>query len=322
MIDALQLRQNLSTNRVYLMGISILWIVFHHVGFFGLYNFSGLSDFVIKLGSCGVDIFLVLSSFGLYNSLNKNFKIWHFYKRRIVRIIPPFVFIILGFHVRHLLESLSVNFWINELMCNWYIGFIIIAYLFYPLIFLMQKKLLFLPFLLGSVIGFVGTILLIMHDMDDIHQVPMLMTQRIPVFCLGSLVADDRFKLSWKNVSCSLGVIMVALYFSFVLNMEYLVYPLYLLLMIPLFSCLSHLLDKMLFSKLVLMKWGGQFLKFLGTITLELYLVHMKVLPILVRHNIDGIFGVFITFISSILLAYFVRKILSLSFFEHYRARK
>lgn len=262
MTDALHFKQQLSAYRTYIMGFSILWIVFHHVGFFGLCSFTAISDFVIKLGSCGVDIFLILSAFGLYKSLSNNFNIYRFYKRRVIRILPPFILVVLGFHIKHLIDSLSPYFWINELLCNWYIGFIIIAYLLYPLIFLVQKKYMWLPFLVGCIIGVVGTILLVIYDMDDIHQVPMLMVQRIPVFCLGSLIADDRFKFSLKYCNFALGFVLAAIYFSFVLNVEYLVYPFYLLLMIPLLSCLSCLLDKMLSSKMYLMKWGGAILTF------------------------------------------------------------
>lgn len=319
MTDALRFKQQLSAYRTYLMGFSILWIVFHHVGFFGLCSFTAISDFVIKLGSCGVDVFLILSAFGSYNSLSKNFNICQFYKRRIIRIIPAFVIIVLGFHVKHLVDSLSLYFWINELLCNWYIGFIIIAYLFYPLIFLVQKRFMWMPFLIGCTIGGVGTVLLVIYNMDDIHQVPMLMIQRVPVFCLGSLIADDRFKFSLRYCYLALSMVLVAIYFSFVKNVEYLVYPLYMLLMIPFLSCLSCLLQKMLTSNMKLMKWGGQFLHLSGLITLELYLVHMKVIPILVRHNINGLQGLIVMFACSILLACFVHKFCSLQIFMHCR---
>ena len=66
---------------------------------------------------------------------------------------------------------------------------------------------------------------------------------------------------------------------------------------------------------------GGQFLHFLGLITLELYLVHMKVIPILVRHNVDGLLGLIIMLVSSILLSYCVRKICSLQILKYCRVK-
>ena len=316
MIDVHHFKNLLSTYRGYLMGISILWIMFHHIGFFGLYDFGGFADFIIKLGSCGVDVFLVLSSFGLYKSLSHNSSLTRFYKRRIIRIIPPFVIIVSSFRIKHLIDLFSFSFWKYELLYNnWFISFILIAYILFPFIYKIQKKYLWLPFVLSCVISLVGTVLLITYNMDDIHQIPMLMVQRMPVFCMGSLVADNRFRLPVKHVFLLLFAILFAIYLSFSMKVEYLIYPLYLFLMIPLLYCLSSLMEKTVMDKTflanthMLVGW----VNYCGAITLEIYLVHMKIIPILVHHKMDGLFGVLIVFASSILLASIFHRVLNIS---------
>ena len=90
-------RNVISKSRNEIMGISILWIMLHHVFFFNLWNFE-LFTFPIMIGSWGVDIFLFLSSFGLYHSFSSNNHLLRFYKRRINRILPVFLLIYLSYH--------------------------------------------------------------------------------------------------------------------------------------------------------------------------------------------------------------------------------
>lgn len=138
-MNSVHFRKLLSEYRTQIMGFAILWIILHHIGFFSMYAFNPIVNFFIKLGSCGVDIFLVLSSFGLYMSYSNNSDIKRFYKRRLIRILPAFLIIVLFFHIKHLGESLSIGFWISEFLANWYISFILLAYLFYPLIYYKKK---------------------------------------------------------------------------------------------------------------------------------------------------------------------------------------
>jgi peptidoglycan/LPS O-acetylase OafA/YrhL len=87
-----------------LRAISVLGVIFYHANIF-IYNkrfFSG--------GFLGVDIFFVISGYlissliinELYNSANFNF--FHFYKKRIRRILPAFLFVIFfSFPIAYLL---------------------------------------------------------------------------------------------------------------------------------------------------------------------------------------------------------------------------
>lgn len=257
-MDAVDFRKLTSKYRTEIMGMAILMVIFHHIGFGGMYSCTGIANFFLKLGSCGVDLFLVLSSFGLYFSIEKNPNLWHFYKRRLFRITPAFLLIILGFHMNHLEDALNMRFWYVELRNNWYIPFILVAYLFFPLVYKLQKKRLLTPLLLACVISFIGTVLLVYSHRDNIHNVPMLMLQRLPVFCLGALLADSRAAWRLKHYSVCLLVLLFALYVSFALDKEYLVYPLYFLACVPMICLLVSCLYKLGAERL----WGGDFCTF------------------------------------------------------------
>ena len=73
-------------NRTYLMGLSISWIVIFHVYLWC--NMSGIpTSWWIELfdkGALGVDIFLILSAYGLEASVEKN-TLGRYYMNRIKR---------------------------------------------------------------------------------------------------------------------------------------------------------------------------------------------------------------------------------------------
>ena len=284
------------------MGIAILWIMIHHIQFFGLDEFVPLSFFA-RIGSCGVDIFLFVSSFGLYHSLVKNGNVKDFYKRRFVRIFPTFIVCVLTLAVlRNPVLIFSPKYWYNQFYSNWYISFILLMYLFYPFIFKVQQKHLYLPLLLGLTFSLSMTVLLVLLGKDDIHEVPMLMLQRIPIFVVGSLFADKRFiaSIPFGAYLLNLVVTCVLLYYSYQYGLEYFVYPLFFFLTISLvvliLSSWIRMIDKPL-SKF-------------GNLSLELYLIHMVLIPFILRHHIAEniqkwiivLMVFFISYVTAILL--------------------
>ena len=78
--------QKISKYRSALMGVAILWILLHHSGMNLMRLFA-----VKRSGYGGVDIFLFVSGLGLSVSLTKNEDIIAFYKKRMVRLFPSYV---------------------------------------------------------------------------------------------------------------------------------------------------------------------------------------------------------------------------------------
>lgn len=152
------IRNQISLYRNELMGFSILWIILHHTQFFHMANYDNI-DYLIRMGSCGVDIFLFLSSFGLYRSFNQNNNIKKFYLKRILRIFPTFIFIVFIYKLKEGFATLlSPLTWLNELHSNWFIPFILLMYAIFPLLFKLQQKKTYLPIIVTSVLSILITI--------------------------------------------------------------------------------------------------------------------------------------------------------------------
>lgn len=80
---------NIGTYRTELMGISTWMILLLH---FPLFNDTLLENIQGNL-FLGVEIFIMLSGFGLYYSFQKNNDIKKFYFKRLYRIMPFYFFI-------------------------------------------------------------------------------------------------------------------------------------------------------------------------------------------------------------------------------------
>ena len=134
----------ISEYRNALMGAAILWVMCHHSGFFFPYHV--LNRFC-ELGYAGVDIFMFLSGLGVYVSLNKNPDTASFYKRRIERILPAYLPVLLiwlianwpqgetaiipGFVIGNLT---GIAYWLNMQYFNWYIVALPTYYFLAPLL--------------------------------------------------------------------------------------------------------------------------------------------------------------------------------------------
>ena len=68
------------------MGYSILWIMMLHFTFIQVKPLG----FVAQYGFAGVEIFMMVSGFGLFFSLEKDASLKHFYKKRLLRIFPTY----------------------------------------------------------------------------------------------------------------------------------------------------------------------------------------------------------------------------------------
>lgn len=136
--------------RTIVMGISMLMIVIFHSD---LPKISG--SIIYKNLHIGVDCFLFLSGIGIVQSLNKNNNLLEFYKRRVSRILPTTITLIIIFSYCMLifndkfsgeefyLQITSLNFWLykgNYPLFMWYIPCIMLYYFISPYIFNYLKK--------------------------------------------------------------------------------------------------------------------------------------------------------------------------------------
>ena len=198
----------LSKYRSELMGLAILWVVWFHSDvrfhFFHIGFINKLLSFFKDIGYGGVDVFLLLSGMGIYNSLEKN-DISQFMKNRIKRIVPVWwVSLIISvflcrffFHVYiSKVEILGfatfTGFWIDmSNQGNWYVYAIVLFYLispvFYSSIKSSQNKAMTTFFLI---------IIALLVSVSFFGLFKLIVFTRIPIFLIGMFVSS-----SLKNAS-------------------------------------------------------------------------------------------------------------------------
>lgn len=195
----------LSKYRTKLMGIAIIWIVLYHGNEIGMILPKPLEiiNFVLEKGRGGVEIFLFLSGLGLYYSYNKNPDMKRFYKRRMVRVIFPYLLISLPFWIGQdlfihrnfsaFLKNITlISFWTERYTRLWYFGLLIPLYLIFPFLYKCifdgsgqgKSEVTRVWIMIGLVIIFNISIKLIFPDYYS--KVEIALT-RIPIFIIGVL---------------------------------------------------------------------------------------------------------------------------------------
>jgi peptidoglycan/LPS O-acetylase OafA/YrhL len=136
-------------DRPYIMGLSIIAVVLYHlVSFTNIYRHTSVPVFLN--GYLGVDVFFVLSTFGLCFSFEKN-NITTFYKHRIKRLFPLYLIFLLLVYFIFRPSSPLLN--IILFQCSglsaikalhtdveWYTPSIICVYLLFPLLYYCGKR--------------------------------------------------------------------------------------------------------------------------------------------------------------------------------------
>lgn len=138
--------KQISKNRSFIMGIACLWIMLLHCHLkINLYPILALSRF----GFTQVDIFMFLSGFGLYFSLEKSNDCWKFYQKRFSRILPAYLSFAAVYIIYevcrgeiNLYDALGVitmtSFWQSgSHVFSWFGQAIAMFYLFAPILFLL-----------------------------------------------------------------------------------------------------------------------------------------------------------------------------------------
>ena len=179
-----------------LMGIAILIVVYGHL----LYYHSGLLQYqylnITEWYTVGsVDMFLFLSGFGIYFSLNRDSDPLHFMQRRLNRLLPsylPFILVFCGFmmatgqmDVWQALGNLTTFGWWTRMgsQFNWYIPTLLAAYLASPLLYAVihrygKRSLWVFPLLFLLEVACVDTSL-------------MMGVSRLPVYFLGMYLGHE-----------------------------------------------------------------------------------------------------------------------------------
>ncbi|QWU14487.1 Peptidoglycan/LPS O-acetylase OafA/YrhL, contains acyltransferase and SGNH-hydrolase domains [Paenibacillus sophorae] len=334
----------ISIYRTQLMGIAILWIVFFH----STINTSSVPiiNTFKTIGYGGVDIFLMLSGLGLYFSCQKDNNVMRFYKRRLLRIIPTYmivVFIIclLNWYVGEMsltdviLNLTTLSFWVNSnKIFDWYVPAIFVLYLLTPVfMYYFKSKNKYISVAAAILIGLLITVAITPTPLSYLN----IFTIRIPIFFTGFLVGywiETGKKANFLHlivyiVMAILGltfliVSMKYLSYEFLWNNGFFWYP-FILITLPL--CVFVATSLQAFSAFGMKKFI--FLTFCGTHSLEIYLIHERVLNITAKISrnlsidnfIYNVICILITFLMAFLLKKSVASFTS-KFTRNIRSRK
>lgn len=309
----------LSKNRSYLMGFSILWVViFHSIGEF---NFLPLEIFK-RLGFAGVDIFLFLSGIGVYYSLTKNKNKIEFYKKRLLRIYPSYFIVVIFYSLILLISKkityleiitnlFMVNFFINlKNTFDWYTPCIMILYLFSPhyIKIKLEKKNIYFMIAFITLLGF----FVIQFKLNYL----MIFITRIPIFLIGISLGKKvlkKEKIIKKEkimyfIFFILGILILGI--SLVKFQKFLRY--YGLWWIPFIFItpgmvwtINYLINLLKFKSVLLL------LEFLGIYSFEIYLIHERVLKSLNETVKNPYLLNTISIILTIFLAIYLKKIVN-----------
>lgn len=329
---------DLSRFRGPLMGIAMLVVMMFHVGFARHDTFWFC---VNRCGNVGVDMFLFLSGIGLWYAWTKAPSLggeWArlplFYRRRFQRIYPAWLLLSSLYYIPLYIEGkftlwqtvgnilIGWRLWSGFVDEFWFIPMILVFYLvapFYMMLIQRQRVWSWLP-----VVAMVFCVLLQ-------YWKPLNMTlghleilfSRVPVFLLGINAGQwvkeerqlhaDAFWLLLLTFVLSLGVCVNfedGLRGRFPLFLERMVYiPLSISAMLLLCKALSHV-----------PQWLTGALAFVGTVSLELYLVHVNfVLKYLRPYNLGYWLTLLLMTAIALLLAWLIHKLLSFMPWERNR---
>ena len=275
----------LSKYRTELMGVAILWVMLFHSGDLGLG--SPILDYIRGAGFGGVDIFILLSAMGLVVSLSRREQDYtSFMARRASRILPAYYLVMIPYTIFYIFtrqtgwsglifNCLLLYYWVRPPAAfNWYVAGIMTFYAVTPMCFRSlrrsrRRELWTAAAVLASVAAYS---LFISEGYWSIIDV----AYRVPVFFMGLLlgfyVVEDR-RLGWKDILFwCVWLALGAIYLWKLMDLFSLpLCCLFLFTTVPMCFALCGCFQYLPLG------WLWKFFRFLGTYSLEIYLLNVSI---------------------------------------------
>lgn len=296
------LNELISKYRLFIMGIAMISIILFHQHWL-------MGDFYDAMHTCGlwgVDVFLVISGFGIAHSLEQN-DLRTFYCNRFLRIIPTCV--IMG-----ILSIGSILVGITDMprklflylmpLClhQWYIDAIIIYYAFSPVLLRLISR-------YGIIILFAAIVTCFFIQSVNLAGLwPLNWTiERFPAFCVGMWIYTKRsIMISYWHIIWMVGgglLLWLVVRHNILIWGTHTYRYLMLLPVMPLFFYVSSLLAR--FCEFVKIAWA---IKWVGKYSLEIYLTHELMFKVMInRPIINPYITVAIALSVSFVLAYLLK---------------
>lgn len=317
-----------SKYRNQMMGISIIGILFCHYD--ECRSLSGMGStkmsLLLSMGTCFVDVFLLLSGIGLFYSFDKNHRLDMFYKKRILRLLPTYLILAVPYWIYNdmILQHLGISSTLYDLtflsmLFNgvhrfWFIFAIIILYFLFPAFFYILQKgqyriIMFVLSIALSII--VGAIIHVC--IPQIYGNLRIMIERIPIFIIGIYYGSKCKREHQTRITTVIILFLVMILSQCLIHIDALsrvgvYFSYYAASLLGLFMSFVMIIMFEQLSGTIFMKYINKVLAFLGTITLEIYLLHSMI------KNLLGYPGDIRTYVVAVVLlpiplAYFVHKI-------------
>lgn len=285
------------------MGIAVISILLFHFAEdcrIYSYNYDGIIKFYKSLiGSAGVDLFLLLSGFGLYYSWKKNSNYKEFMSKRVKKIVIPYLIIaISAFIIRDVfIKNLGfmsvlkgITFYTYLTTGDnwfWYILMILICYSIYPWIFNIveenKTKTQTYTSMISTVTFITVLALLLKSSNPKIFSYTNIMLLRFPVFVLGAFLGRASYekRVMGKELLAFLILSIVMLPLRETNNIIMLRYSnaFILLAIILIIIFVLEWLD----NHKIKFGFFKKILEWLGKYSLEIYLGHVAVRNILIN---------------------------------------
>ena len=296
-------------------GLATIFILIFHSYF--EYTPGTLPYFTKNFFDVGVDIFLVISGYGLYHSLQKG-GILQFYKKRALRVLLPYLPVAIVWYaiidfitnkngiIKYIKDVTTMSYWLEGNISSWFVSAILLFYLLSPIIYkLLPNKVIYggVSILFIFIIAFL--IDLCIWLVNDKYIYLSLSVQRFPAFFTGMLWGKhqqfaEKYK---KNGWVLIGIVIF-------LGLGIMVSSLALIHKIPYWiKYVGYLPISIVICMLPFEKCNIKFIrpvKKLGKYSFECYLLFEKVLVVLSRIGISGqyvisIFGGTLTLFTAFL---------------------
>lgn len=286
----------LSSYRACLMGVATIMILCCHASVWCTGLPSIIRSFLV-LGNLGVDIFLFLSGFGLYFSLeHSNNGLCSWYAKRYNRVLIPYFIIVIPCYTiialvngdsfcMYLANISTLSYWLYH-KGAWYVAMLIPLYFATPLL----KKILsgryqLLAFVLLVIASTVPAycLLNVINIRDGFLYNLCFVLMRLPSFLFGLFIAPwiKKNKEIRYDLICAISVLL--LFLSFIMQKRALPFELFMLIPITVVSIKVMSVNN---------KYIGEircFFAFMGSISLESYLYNILLPIILISINWDFI---------------------------------
>lgn len=309
--------EDISEYRKPLMGVATIMVMLVHS------DFSELHEIVESLQSIfqvGVEIFLLLSGFSCYYSLNHNKKLKRFYFRRLRRIYLPYLVVEVlygilqirvwgtSFH-RFYRRNTVGGFFSTGGTGSWFIAAILALYLVTPLLKRILDRNPMAFWIMMATICTVANELEFLTTGTTMKHIIEFLLMRIPFYMIGMYLGKLYAKRPEKTIKVDFFWIILGVA---LLSANLLLYKGNRIVGLRVI-CLPFLVPFLVgLIKLVENK-GTPFLKFIGGISIEVYLFYEKVTQILGVYCSDLSTGqtTIVSVVITIILSYLLKQLLN-----------